>query len=399
MAQSRWMSIGGTLLIGLFVAYLDRTNLSVALPQLSKDLGFAGDNFAATSSLALTIFLIGYAFANVFGGIFTYRIDPKKIVVWTFLLWSLATIVVGFTSSVTVLLGCRLVLGVMEGIYWPQQSRFARAWFAPQERTTANSVIQYYGQYLALAIGFVSLTPVYNALGWRMLFYITGGIGLLVIVPLYIAKLRPESEGPWAEAPSGPPPKLTWDSLGGVSFVFLVVSYITQGMLFWGITLWIPLVVRALGFTGTSQAFASAVPYFAALALTYPMAKLSDRTGKRVLIASLGLILPGLLLLLLPQVGNPGLKLTLITVAMGYYASSYTPNIWSILQGGVKPQAVGPASGIMNGLGAGGGGTIAGFLVGMLKESTGSYDAGFVLLGGLVVFGGICLLIYGRLRR
>ena len=36
--------------IGLFVAYLDRTNLSVAMPQLSKDLGFAGDNFAVTAN-------------------------------------------------------------------------------------------------------------------------------------------------------------------------------------------------------------------------------------------------------------------------------------------------------------------------------------------------------------
>ena len=36
MTASEWWSIGGTLLIGLFVAYLDRTNLSVAMPQLSK---------------------------------------------------------------------------------------------------------------------------------------------------------------------------------------------------------------------------------------------------------------------------------------------------------------------------------------------------------------------------
>jgi sugar phosphate permease len=126
MQSHRWQ-IGWALLIGLFVAYLDRTNLSVALPQLSKDMGFAGEGFAAASSLALTIFLIGYALANVFGGLFTYRIDPKKIVIWTFLLWSLVALVVGFTSSLSVLFACRLVLGIMEGVYWPQQSRFARA--------------------------------------------------------------------------------------------------------------------------------------------------------------------------------------------------------------------------------------------------------------------------------
>ncbi|HLZ65894.1 MAG TPA: hypothetical protein VKQ29_06660 [Aliidongia sp.] len=64
----------------------------------------------------------------------------------------------------------------------------------------------------------------------------------------------------------------------------------------------------------------------------------------------------------------------------------------------MAPEAVGPASGIMNGLGAGGGGTIAGFLVAMLQSATGSYMSGFMVLGGLVVLGGLSLLTYGRLK-
>ena len=46
------------------VAYLDRTNLSVAIRAVSQDMGFAGDRFAVTSSWALTSFLIGYAIAK-----------------------------------------------------------------------------------------------------------------------------------------------------------------------------------------------------------------------------------------------------------------------------------------------------------------------------------------------
>src|SRR4051794_23819804 len=76
MTGSRWWSIGGSLLVGLFVAYLDRTNLSVAIQSVARDLGFAGDRFPVVSSWALTIFLIGYALANIFGGIATQRFDP-----------------------------------------------------------------------------------------------------------------------------------------------------------------------------------------------------------------------------------------------------------------------------------------------------------------------------------
>lgn len=395
---SRWWRIGGSLMIGLFVAYLDRTNLSVSITQVSRDMGFAGDSFPVVSSWALTVFLIGYALANIFGGFFTRRLDPKPVVIGCFALWSAATVLVGLTSSTAILLVCRLMLGVAEGIYWPQQSRFARAWFSPDERTQANSIIQYYGQFLALAIGFMVLTPIYDAFGWRVLFFLTGGIGLVIIVPLYMALLRPEREAPYLAAPTQQDSTpLTLAAFGGPSFVLLVISYLTQGMLFWGITLWIPLAVRSIGFTGWSQAVASALPFAAAVVFAIPMAILSDRTQKRVLIAALGEILPGLLLLLLPLIDNPYLKLGLITVALGYYAASYTPNIWTILQNSIEPRAVGPAAGIINGIGAGGGGTIAGFLVALLNSATGSYMSGFMVLGGLVIIGGLCLLAYGHI--
>jgi MFS family permease len=399
MSGSRWWGIGGSLLVGLFVAYLDRTNLSVAITSVASDMGFAGERFPVVSSWALTIFLVGYAFANVFGGIATWRFDPKPVVIWCFLVWSVATVFVGFTSSLTVLLICRLILGVAEGVYWPQQSRFAKAWFAPHELTKANAVIQYYGQFIALAVGFIVLTPIFDAFGWRTLFFLTGGVGIVLIVPLYLFKLRPESEAPYAEPRRPGATGLSFAALGGLPFLLMVFSYITQGMLFWGITLWIPLAVRSLGFTGMGQALASALPYFAAIALTVPMSILSDRTGKRVLIASTGLLVPGLLLLLLPQLESGYGKLALITVAMGIYASSFTPNIWSILQSTVEPRAIGAAAGIMNGLGAGGGGTLAGFLVGLLQGWTGSYMAGFGVLGGLSVLGGVCLLIYGHVKE
>jgi len=395
--KSRWWGIGGSLMTGLFVAYLDRTNLSVGLPSVAHDLGFAGSNFAVTSSWVLTAFLIGYTFANVIGGIATRKLDPKSVVIWSFAVWSVATLIAGLATSVAALLACRLLLGIAEGVYWPQMSRFARNWFAPSELTKANTLIQYYGQYIALAVGFLALTPIYEAFGWRTMFFITGGIGIVIIVPMYLKLLKPQSQAPFLDRESARERRrpLTFEALGGWPFTLLVFSYITQGMLFWGVTLWIPLAVKSLGFTGIGQALASALPFAAAVVLAIPMSMLSDRTNKRILIASLGLLLPGAMLLLLPQLSSGFGKLALITIALGFYASSYSPNIWSILQLTVKPSAIGAASGIMNGLGAGGGGTLAGFLVGLLYRHSGSYMLGFAVLGGLVMLGGLSLLASG----
>lgn len=394
--DNRWLKIGGTLMVGLFVAFLDRINLSVALPSISQELGFSGTRFAITSSWALTTFLIGYAAANFFGGIFTRRMDPKWIVISLMIIWSITTLLTGLISSVFVLLFMRAILGVTEGIYWPQQSRFAKAWFAPNELTRANTLIQYYGQYFALSLGFFILTPIYDALGWRFLFYFTGGIGLLIMVPLFWTMLKRESEAPYSIKFEGNYPKLTLKALGGNKFLLLVFSYLAQAMLFWGITLWLPMVVKSLGYTGMRQALGSALPYMTAIVLAIPLSYLSDKTGQRVLIAASGLLIPGILLIILPLAETGLLKLIMIAFALGYMSGSFTANVWTTLQTNVEPSVIGPAAGIINGIGAGGGGALAGFIVGLFLKFTGSYMPGFMVIGLIVILGGISLLLYGK---
>jgi MFS family permease len=396
MAINRWLRIGGTLLLGLFVAYLDRINLSVALPSLSEELGFSGSKFAITSSWALTTFLIGYAVANIFGGILTRYADPKLVVISLMAIWSLATFLTGFAGSLFTLLVMRAILGTTEGVYWPQQSRFARAWFAPHELSRANAMIQYYGQYLALSLGFIILTPIYNSLGWKYLFYLTGILGLCVALPLFWIMLKKESEAPFPSGNQTINNRITLKSLGGKPIFLLIFSNLTQAMLFWGVTLWLPMAVKSLGFTGFRQGLASALPFITAVVLAIPVSYISDKTGKRLLLATLGLIIPGLLMVTLPLIDNNLIKLIIISIALGYGASHYSSNFWTILQTKVEPSAVGPAAGILNGISAGFGGTLAGFIVGILLKSTGSYMPGFMVLGLLIILGGISMIFYGK---
>ncbi|HYZ53185.1 MAG TPA: MFS transporter [Streptosporangiaceae bacterium] len=412
MTAAKWWRIGGTLILGLFVAYLDRSNLSVGISGISHDFGFTGKSFASTSSWALTAFLFGYLAANLAGGFLTIRLDPKWTLVTMIGLFSLSQLLTGWTDSVGLLIFFRVVLGLAEGIYWPQQFRLAKAWFNEQEMTRGSAMVQYYGQYLALALGFFLLTPLYDHVGWRPLFWLTGGVGLAAIVPLYIVALRsrpPEAARFPSSRPAGdrlraagssqPRPRLTASSFGGVPFLLLVFSYFTNGMLFWGVTLWIPLAVKALGFTGGAQGLASALPYVLSLLLAVPVSMLSDRTGKRLPIAASGLFVAGVLLMLLPFVASPAGKLALICVAIGYYTAAYTTNLWAVAISDFDEVTVGPATGIINGFGAGGGGIVAGFVVGHLRASTGSYVPGFVVLGVCALLGAGATLLYGRYRR
>lgn len=400
LKQNKWLTIGVTMLIGLFVAYLDRSNLSIALTDMGVDLGFAGNAFVASS--VVTAFSIGYAVANVLGGVLTRRMDPKVVATSMVVIWSLGTIAIGFISNIALLYIFRIVLGICEGFYWPQMSRIVLGWFSPDERTRANSIVQYYGQFLALALGFFILTPIHESLGWRALFLITGALGIVVVTPLYIKNLKPASEAPYEQAVTTKVQKhesesrLTLEKLGGPSFFLLLFSYLSQGMLFWGITLWIPTVVKALGFAGYVGGLMSGLPYLAAVILAIPMTRISDKTGKRTEIATSGLIVAGILLILIAVfAGNSIAMIILIILAMGYYASCFTPNIWTIIQTYTVPDAVGAASGIVNGVGAGLGGTLAGYLVGLVQAATGSYVPAFCVLGACVICGGFCLYFYG----
>ena len=263
---------------------------------MAKEVGFEG---AAASSLALTGFLIGYAVSNFFGGFITYKLNPKNTIITMSILWSLVTLLTAWVTSLTELVVYRIILGIAEGIYWPQQFRFARAWFSKSELTKGTNIIQFYGQYMALALGFVILTPIYQGLGWKFLFYITGGLGLVIVLPMYLLFLKSQPDVPLTDsidddvAEKSTNQKISFQSLGGAAFLLIVFSYFANGMLFWGITLWIPMVVSSLGFSGMWQGFASSLPYMLSIAFAIPMSFISDRTQKRTTIASLGLIVAG----------------------------------------------------------------------------------------------------------
>ena len=398
MIQSKWFSIAGTLMVGLFVAFLDRINLSIALTAMSTDLGFAGSEFGLVSGWVLTIFLWGYGLCNFFGGLFTRNISPRTIVIWTMLLWSVATIVTGLVTSVMMLMFCRFLLGVFEGVYYPQQSRFARAWFTDSELSRANSLIHFYGQSLGLGLGYLLLTPIFNAVGWRGLFYVTGAVGIVVVVPLFMKYLKWNPEFNSSQNTPVAPLKFTFADLGGTPSLLLDFVYFAQSSLFWGTVLWVPMVVKSLNFTGTTQAFMSALPFFACLVLGWPMSVISDRSGNRVMVTSLGLLIPGAILITLPFIADPVFKMVIITLAFSFCASSFLPNIFSIIQSSVKPAFVGAAAGVANSCGALGG-VIAGMTVGWLFKLTGAYVAGYFYLGVMVMLAGVAVVLHDRYKR
>jgi ACS family tartrate transporter-like MFS transporter len=123
----------------------------------------------------------------------------------------------------------------------------------------------------------------------------------------------------------------------------------------------------------------------------------SDRTGERILHVALPLLLGGVAFAWSAFTGSLGLTMVALTLAtLGIYAVVGT--FWSL------PTAIltgtGAAAGIalVNSMGNLGG--FAGpFIVGVIREATGSFPAALLFLAGALLLGAVIALLFGQAAR
>jgi ACS family D-galactonate transporter-like MFS transporter len=175
------------LFISVVINYLDRANLSVAAPQLAKDLGFDD----AQKGYILAAFGWTYAALQVPGGWLVDKIPPRILYPVAIALWSLATIGLGFVGSVAGLIGLRLLVGALEAPSYPINNRVVTTWFPERERATA---VGFYtsGQFVGLAFLSPVLYALQQAFGWQMVFLVTGGVGVLWAAVWYALYREPK---------------------------------------------------------------------------------------------------------------------------------------------------------------------------------------------------------------
>ncbi|MBP2629981.1 MAG: major facilitator superfamily 1 [Firmicutes bacterium] len=177
--KTRWMMLSLIMLV-MCINYLDRGNLAVSAPIIQEELGIN----AATMGLLFSAFAWSYALIIPFAGVLLDKIGPKIMFTIGIIGWSIFTFFIGAVNTFATLVSCRLGVGIFEAPTIPTNVRCVTAWFPEKERALAV------GMYTAMqyvALGF--LTPVLTWIllnwGWRMIFYITGGVGLIVGIVWY----------------------------------------------------------------------------------------------------------------------------------------------------------------------------------------------------------------------
>ena len=168
------------------VNYLDRANLSIAMPGLIKEF----DLSTAQQGLLLSAFGWTYAAMQIPGGWIVDHVKPRVLYPICLILWSLSTGFMGIAGGFTTLIVCRLLMGVFEAPAYPINNRVVTGWFPDRERATAIGVYTA-GQYIGLGI----LTPVLSWImtdyGWQELFFVTCVLGVIVALLWYTLYRNP----------------------------------------------------------------------------------------------------------------------------------------------------------------------------------------------------------------
>ena len=161
------------LFVTVVINYLDRSNLSVATPDLSRELQL--DTFH--KGLLLSAFGWAYAAFQIPGGLLVDRVRPRVLFATVCGLWSLATLLQGFAGTFLFLFSLRFLVGTFEAPAYPACNRVVTTWFPDRERAGAIGCYTS-GQFVGLAF----LTPVLvltqKNLGWHYVFILTGTAGL-----------------------------------------------------------------------------------------------------------------------------------------------------------------------------------------------------------------------------
>jgi MFS family permease len=154
--------------------YADRFVLPAVLPKIQADLGL--NLFQA--GLLGTSFLFVYGFATLPLGVWADRSIRKNIVALCVGIWSVATILTGFTRNFWQLFSVRAVLGIGEAGYAPASLSLLGDFFSKEKRAR---ILSYWsaGTLLGTAIGLALGGLVADAFGWRYAFFIVGVPGLI----------------------------------------------------------------------------------------------------------------------------------------------------------------------------------------------------------------------------
>jgi MFS transporter, ACS family, tartrate transporter len=393
------------------VSFLDRVNVGFAALAMNADLGFTASVFGFGAG----IFFVGYILFEVPSNLLLERVGARRWIARIMVSWGLIAAAMSLVNGPISFYVMRFLLGVAEAGFFPGIILYLTFWFPAPERARIVSLFM-----AAVPISAVIGAPISGALlgfdglgglkGWQWLFLIEGVPAILLgIAAWFLLDERPQ-EAKWltkaesralsgllaVEAKAAKAAGFAELRQGLTQPRVLVLGFlyfcIVVGL--YGIGFWMPQVIQSYGLTPLQIGLLTAIPYLFASGDMVLWGWHSDLTGERtwhvalpLLVAAAAFAASALSLPLAPMM----LALTVATI--GIYAAIGT--FWSLPTTLLTGTAAAAGLALINSMGNAGG-LVGPFVVGVMKDATGTFTTGLLFLAGALAVGGGVAILFGH---
>jgi MFS family permease len=396
------------------IAYIDRQNVSYAKLQMVQALGLS----EAAYGLGASLFFIGYFLFEAPSNLILARVGARVWFARIMFTWGLVTLALGFTQNATMFYVLRFLLGVTEAGFFPGVLYVLTLWY-PQAHRARMIGLFMIASAIANAVGaalgglLLDLDGLMGFAGWQWVFLVTGAPAVL-LAPYVLWKLP---NGP-TEATWLPQAQKTWlakvlsaekggvedDHRGAWKAIFdprvllLAGLYIGMPLGAYGLSYWLPTIVKSFGVSNTTNGFINVIPWLCVAVALWFVPRHAARHGASawhiagpVLLGAIALVLS----VILP--GAP-LKFAMLCIAAPAIFAAQ-PVFWSLPPSFLSGPRAAAGIAAINAIGNLGG-FIAQNLVPMVRDATGSNLAPMLALAAVLLVTSVLIFVaMARLRR
>jgi ACS family tartrate transporter-like MFS transporter len=410
LAKCAWRLIPVMGLLYL-VNYIDRVNAGFAALTMNMDLGFSASVFG----LGAGIFFAGYLLFQIPANVIVERLGARLSVFGMMMVWGALSAATALIQTPLAFYVLRFLLGVAEAGFFPGMIFYLTLWFPRSERalfTAAFTCAIPLSGIIGGPVSGVILQNMNSLLGlhaWQWLFVLEG----LPVCVLAVAVLKLLPDGP-AQAPwlSEAEKKTIAAGLANQTVAeksdlsaalhdprVLAIAFagIGRGAALYGATLWMPLIVQAMGFSNLLVGFIVPIPSLASVIAIVLWGYSSDRSGDRIWHVALPTLLAAFGFAGAAVFTDNTLVLACLTAAMVGLTAAASPH-FVLASSFLRGSAAAGSIALLNS-GTSLGGFVGPFLVGVLKDQTGNYALAMAMLAFGLLLSALIILGVGRILR
>jgi MFS transporter, ACS family, tartrate transporter len=393
------------------VAYLDRINVGFAVLQMRDQLGLSDRVYGRAAGM----FFAGYFLFQLPSNLALEKFGVRRWIAGLMLTWGVISCLMILIRGPVSFYAMRFLLGAAEAGFFPGMILYMKRWFPANARAravawfmTANPLAGMIGSPVSgalLGIHGAGLT------GWQWMFLMEGAPAIILGATVYWALSDNPREAAWlkgeqrewlldklvqeGQVQSTLQQGSLWQVILSPRIWLLSLVYFGVSTTMYGVTLWLPTVIRffsGLSYFGTGVV--ATLPFLASAIVMVLVGMHSDRTGERrwhtaiaAFVGAGGLVAAGF--------GNSSL-LVVAGIGLGLAgAEAMVGPFWAMATSRTAGLSAAAGIAVINSLGNLGG-YFGPDIVGFFRTASGGFRGGLLAIGATLVLSGIVAVIVGR---